>query len=97
MIYRPSIVAAIKKVEPNQETITHSLPIIGRHALMWACCLLMAIGVGFVIWPTLENQSVITTLLSLSPLLACVGMHIVMHRFMGKSCHGDSNQKETRK
>lgn len=55
-----------------------------HNALMALCCLAM-VGAFFVF----AGDGAKTGLFSLLvPLVACLGMHLVMHKFMGKSCHG---------
>jgi hypothetical protein len=34
----------------------------------------------------------IVMLLPVAPLLLCVGAHLVMHKFMGKSCHSNEEK-----
>lgn len=31
------------------------------------------------------------------PLLICLGMHVVMHKMIGKSCHGDHENREPKR
>ena len=37
------------------------------------------------------------TLTAFAPLLLCVGAHLVMHKVMGKSCHGGEEAKKSSK
>ncbi len=59
---------------------------------MMACCAVMVAGTGFLIAGVPAGQSLADTLLLAAPMLGCVGMHFVMHKFMGKSCHAPSKQ-----
>lgn len=55
---------------------------------MALCCVAMVAAV-FVI----AGSGVETSLFSLLvPLAVCIGMHVVMHKFMGKSCHGSEKE-----
>ncbi len=65
----------------------------GHNMMMMACCAAMAVGTGVIFASAPAGQSVGQTLLLAAPLVGCVGMHLVMHRFMGKSCHSNSKQK----
>ncbi|MBO9423029.1 DUF2933 domain-containing protein [Labrenzia sp. R4_2] len=64
--------------------------VTGHNLFMLACCLAMVVGTGFLIASAPAGQTIGQTLLLAAPMLGCVGMHLIMHRFMGKSCHGDS-------
>jgi len=65
-----------------------SPPTAGHNLFMMACCALMVAGVGIILATAPNSQSWSATLWAAFPLLACVGAHLVMHRFLGKSCHG---------
>lgn len=54
---------------------------------MWACCAVMLLPI--VAYLAAGRPSGVTnSLITFAPLLLCVGVHFVMHRYMGKSCHG---------
>lgn len=61
---------------------------------MIACCAVMLLPVatfflaGGAISGLWENAGVF------APLALCVGMHFVLHRVMGKSCHGEASEKQ---
>ncbi|MGY3439821.1 MULTISPECIES: DUF2933 domain-containing protein [unclassified Marinovum] len=59
---------------------------------MWACCAVMLLPVGayFVAGGALDGAGGLATF---APLALCVGAHLVMHRFMGKSCHGKAKEE----
>jgi len=62
-----------------------------HNALMALCCAAM-VGAFFVF----VGNGATTSLFSLLvPLIACLGMHVVMHKFMGKSCHGADGKEPT--
>jgi len=65
----------------------------GHNIMMMACCAAMAVGTGVLVTTAPAGQSLGQTLLLAAPLVGCLGMHLVMHRFMGKSCHSTSKQK----
>lgn len=55
---------------------------------MWACCAVMLLPLaGYLI---VAQSSVTTAGLfnAVIPLGLCLGMHVAMHKMMGKSCHG---------
>ena len=66
------------------------------HALMkyamWACCAVMLVPVvGFLVAGGTAG-GLTQKFVAFSPLLLCVAAHLVMHRMMGKSCHGASDE-----
>ncbi len=68
----------------------------GHNLFMMACCAAMVAGTGILIWSAPAGQTIGQTLLLGVPMLGCIGMHLVMHRFMGKSCHS-TQTSETKK
>ena len=68
------------------------LPKTSHGWFMAACCALMVIGAGISFAGSIQNQTLPKALLSLAPIAGCLVMHLVMHRFMGRSCH-QSDQK----
>ena len=66
-------------------------PITDRlmHYGMMACCVVMLLPVAgfFLAGGTLAGMW--GNAAAFAPLLLCVGAHLVMHNFMGKSCHSD--------
>ena len=60
-----------------------------QNMMMAACCVAM-VGAFFLF----AGSEVRSSLFSLAlPLAACIGMHLVMHKMMGKSCHGTEKEK----
>lgn len=55
---------------------------------MWLCCAVMLAPVAlyFVQGGTFAGLS--SGLSVFAPLVLCVGLHLVMHRALGRSCHG---------
>lgn len=64
------------------------------HWLMMACCVAMVAGVGLIILAAPEGQPLTQVLWAASPLLACLGMHLVMHKLIGMSCHSNKSKKD---
>ncbi|UWP93906.1 DUF2933 domain-containing protein (plasmid) [Aliiroseovarius crassostreae] len=62
------------------------------HYGMMACCAIMLLPIAgyFVAGGTLGGLWSNST--AFLPLLLCVGAHFVMHKMMGKSCHGGSRK-----
>lgn len=54
---------------------------------MWACCAVMVLPI-IAFLAAGRGAGVSSSLITFAPLLLCVGVHLVMHRYMGKSCHG---------
>ena len=77
----------------NNRSKVVALPALGRksfnaHTLfMIACCAAMIAGTGLLITSAPSGLTWTETLLLAAPMLGCLAMHAVMHRFMGKSCH----------
>ncbi|MBD1548793.1 DUF2933 domain-containing protein [Roseibium aggregatum] len=65
----------------------------GHNLFMMACCAAMVAGTGILIWSAPAGQTIGQTLLLGVPMLGCIGMHLVMHRFMGKSCHSTQSSE----
>lgn len=60
---------------------------------MWACCAVMLLPV--LAYLVAGGASGVTeSLITFAPLILCVGAHLVMHRLMGKSCHGKARVAE---
>jgi len=55
---------------------------------MAACCFIMLAPVGLVLLSGAGIGAVFSNAGLMLPLVLCVGMHFVMHRMMGRSCHG---------
>lgn len=61
-----------------------------HYAMMAICCLAM-VGAYFAFSTgSLEGS----TLSSLAPIIACVVMHFVMMKMMGKSCHKKTDEQQ---
>lgn len=61
---------------------------------MWGCCIAMVGGGAFLYFSGGASALGGSGSLSIAlPLLACVGMHFVMHRMMGRSCHGTKEEQ----
>ncbi|KAA2312226.1 DUF2933 domain-containing protein [Pseudooceanicola sediminis] len=59
---------------------------------MWICCAVMVLPImAYLVAGGISGAS--EGLFAVAPLLLCVGAHLVMHRMMGKSCHGSARKK----
>ncbi|WP_298498484.1 DUF2933 domain-containing protein [uncultured Maritimibacter sp.] len=58
---------------------------------MWICCAVMLLPI-IAYLATGGVSGVSESLIAFAPLLLCVGAHLVMHRMMGRSCHGTARQ-----
>lgn len=88
--YRRSVPASPASKQSGKET-EHSV----SHWLMMACCVAMVAGVGLIVLAAPEGQPLTQLLWAASPLLACLGMHLVMHKLIGTSCHSEKSKKDT--
>lgn len=62
---------------------------------MWACCAVMLLPVGIYFAAGGLSAGLGSSLFTFAPLVLCIGAHLVMHRFMGKSCHGEGMTKDS--
>lgn len=61
---------------------------LNAHSLfMIACCAAMIAGTGLLIASAPSGLTWTESLLLAAPMLGCLAMHAVLHRFMGKPCH----------
>lgn len=62
------------------------------HYAMLICCAVMIAPLAVLL---LSGDAVsASSIMSLAvPMAICVGAHFLMHRFMGASCHGSSDEK----
>lgn len=68
------------------------------HWFMMVCCVAMIAGVGLIILAAPKDQPLTQVLWAASPMLACLGLHLVMHKLVGMSCHsGKSKHPHTSK
>ena len=66
------------------------------HYGMMACCAVMLLPVAGYFVAGGRVAGLLTNTGVFAPILLCVGAHFVMHKMMGKSCHGQSeDQAET--
>ncbi|MCX2725735.1 hypothetical protein [Roseibium salinum] len=87
--------ASVPDIQPDRTTgPAIRKPVTGHNLFMMACCALMVVGTGILIASAPAGQSLADTLLLAVPMLGCVGLHFVMHRFMGKSCHSHTKQDQ---
>ncbi|WP_269585438.1 DUF2933 domain-containing protein [Roseibium sp. Sym1] len=84
----PSVTLASKAASPAGKVLT------GHNLFMMACCAAMVAGTGILIAAAPAGQTIGQTLLYAAPMLGCVGMHLVMHRLMGKSCHAQAGKEK---
>jgi hypothetical protein len=61
---------------------------------MAVCCIIMIAPIAAVLLAGGSIASITNNLGLLAPLALCLGMHFVMHRMMGRPCHGASEPDE---
>lgn len=59
---------------------------------MAACCIIMMVPIAFFLLSGASIGAVFSNAGLILPLVLCLGMHFVMHRLMGRSCHGDKTK-----
>jgi len=60
--------------------------------VMWACCAVMLLPIAAFVMAGGLAGGLTSGLYVFAPLLLCAGAHVVMHRMMGKSCHGTASE-----
>lgn len=63
----------------------------GSHMGMMVVCCAAMVGAYYLFADAAAEGSILA---GLAPVIACVGMHLVMMKMMGGSCHGDEKQQE---
>lgn len=91
----PRIAAPAPHARDTDAAKEHKTSTGGHGLFMVLCCAAMAIGLLAMIYAVPAGQSLPSILLYAAPALGCLAMHVVMHRFMGKSCHGGKSDKDT--
>jgi len=61
---------------------------------MWACCAAMLLPIAVFVMAGGLSAGLFSGLYAFAPLLLCVGAHVIMHRMMGKSCHGAASEED---
>lgn len=69
----------------TQDTPRHTTRDRLMHYGMMACCAVMLLPVAGIL---IGGGGLGGATGALAPLLLCLGAHLVMHKMMGKSCHG---------
>jgi hypothetical protein len=85
-------VPAIKKSTQTKEQQNRKV----MNLFMMACCVPMVIGGALIFYSIPAELGLGARLYALAPLAGCVAMHFVVHKFMGKSCHSKTDQKDTK-
>ncbi len=84
-------------IKPQAATISEekaAKPNRLMHYGMMACCAVMLLPVAAYFAAGGTVSGALNSIGLFAPLLACVGMHLVMHKMMGKSCHGKQEKAE---
>jgi hypothetical protein len=63
----------------------HLKSFFGSHMGMMLICCLAMVGAYFLFASGIAEGSILA---ALAPLIACVGVHFLMMKMTGKSCHG---------
>lgn len=61
---------------------------------MMACCVIMVVPIVVLFAAGGQISTVGDGLAVLAPLAVCVGAHMFMHKFLGKSCHDEAKDAE---
>ena len=57
---------------------------------MWACCAIMLAPIVLYLAAGGLSSDLTSNAILFAPLIVCLGAHFVMHRMMGRSCHGST-------
>ena len=79
------------KTDNEQSKAKHSGMM--RYGMM-LCCAVMLLPVGLYFLGGGALSSLSSNVGLFLPLGLCLGMHFVMHRMMGKSCHGEKHDEK---
>lgn len=63
---------------------------------MWVCCAAMLVPIAGFVVANGSGGGWGQNLGAFAPFALCLGMHVAMHRFMGKSCHGARDEAAPR-
>ncbi|WP_321448641.1 hypothetical protein [uncultured Cohaesibacter sp.] len=66
--------------------LTRLIPKTGHGWMMAICCTLMVASAASIFMDSGNDSSSSNRLLALLPIIGCLVMHFVMHRFMGDHC-----------
>lgn len=61
--------------------------------IMIACCIPMVGGAGLLLWGMGPDANWAERLGALAPIGICLGAHLVMHKIIGRTCHGQHSHK----
>lgn len=75
----------------NQNRLGHSKLM---HYGMMICCTVMLLPIAWFLVAGGSLSGLWSNAAFFAPLLLCVGAHFVMHKMMGKSCHGASEEEK---
>ena len=82
----------LEELDKHSAESTSDSPRQSLGPFMLLCCLAMvAVFAAFVLMAP-AGQSWSQIALGAAPLIACFGVHLIMHRFMGKSCHSEKEK-----
>ena len=65
------------------------------HWGMMACCAVMLLPIAAFLIGGGTVAGLWANATVFAPLVLCVGAHFVMHKMMGRSCHGSDEHKQT--
>lgn len=61
---------------------------------MAVCCIIMVAPIAAVLLAGGGISTITNNIGLVAPLALCLGLHFVMHKMMGRSCHGSSATNE---
>ena len=74
----------------NQETAVSSKIM---HYVMMVCCAVMLVPVAAFFLAGGSIAGLWNNVGLFAPIALCIGAHVVMHKMMGKSCHGSKQEQ----
>ncbi|TDT72695.1 Protein of unknown function (DUF2933) [Litoreibacter halocynthiae] len=77
---------------PNTDTQKSSTPSKVMHYGMIACCAVMLLPVALFFVAGGSIAGLWANVSLFVPIALCVGVHILMFKMMGKSCHGSKKE-----
>lgn len=67
----------------------------GGYKFMWLCCVAMLLPAAVYLVTVRMGANLAEMAVTVAPLAVCLGVHLVLHRLMGSSCHAGRAQNRT--
>lgn len=65
-----------------------------KHLGMLACCVVMLAPLAYLSFSGSALALNSASFSTMAPIVICIGLHVVVHKFMGRNCRGSTKQCE---